>query len=253
MVQSPIKNYKNLLFQWSLILIILSSLISNIHSQQVTQTNETEFEMFNKTLTNFNQSLLLFDDIAQKMVNITMNIVLRVRFKALKRNKNNLQQAISKIEEELNKDKYNSQKIIVDIKSLNKDIKNFDGKYKKLNELYLEFESLKEFFSNFFKVFFIILLIVVLIVISLIGIVSFFVIKKQKKYYKLQEEISVNDLKDVSKKVDLNMKYNIAKKIVKKEDLTTEEPTEINIDQKVHIKNSSNAPSNEELNKEEIK
>lgn len=250
MAQSLIKNYKNLLFQWSMILIILSSLISNIHSQEVIQTNETEFEMFNKTLTKYNQSLLLFDDIEQKMVNITMNIPLRVRFKALKRNKNNLQQEVSKIEEELNKDKYDSKKIIDDIKSLNKDIKNFDNKYKKLNELYYEFESIKESFSNFFKVFFITLFIVVLIVISLIGIVSFFVIKKQKKYYKLKEEVSINELKDESKKVDLNMKYNIGKKIVKNNDITTEDTIETNNGQKLHIKNSNNASSHDEMNKE---
>ena len=248
MVLSPINNLNNRHFMLQSIIIILTYLIVIIQSQEVQQKN-IGVEMLNKTLTNYNRTLTLFSDVEKKMVKITLNIALRIRYRAMKRNKINIDKKVLKIKEEFDKKENNNQKIITDINSVDNDMKNFEKKYKVFIELYNECERTKNYFSEFLKVFFIILLILVIIVLSLIGIVSLFVIKKQKKYYKLQEEVAIAEEKDESKKADLSEKYNIAKKIIKQSTDSSQEPPETNSDQKIHIKTSSNLTSHDEINK----
>ena len=127
------------------------------------------------------------------MKDITMNIVLRIRFREINRIYNNIELKIKEIKEELSKDTVDQEKIIEDIKILNQNINKFNEKYKIANNLYYECEKLKESFSNFVKLFFTILLIVIIVVLSIIGIVSYFVVKSQRKYYILKEEISYSE------------------------------------------------------------
>ncbi len=136
--------------------------------------------MFNETLTNYNQTLLYFDDLSKKMETITMNIILKLKFKGLKRDKISIEQEISKIKENMDKKDNDNQKIREEINSVDQDIKYFNYKYNKINQLYNKYENFKEAFSNFIKVFFIVLFIIVVIALSLIGIISLFVIKNKE-------------------------------------------------------------------------
>jgi hypothetical protein len=251
MVLFPITNLNNRHILLHSIIIILAYLIVVIQSQGVPQNN-IGVEMLNKTLIKYNRTLELFSDVEKKMVKITLNIALRIRYRAMKTNKINIDKKVLKIKEELSKKENNNQKIIDDINSVGNDMKNFEKKYKVFIDLYNECEKTKNYFAEFLKIFFITLLIIVIIVLSLIGIISLFVIKKQRKYYQLQEEVVIGEEKDESRKVDLNGKYNIAKKIIKESTDSNQkyqESHEISPDQKIHIKTSSNLTSHDEINK----
>ena len=155
---------------------------------------------------------------------------------------------INEIQEELNKDKYDKEKIIENIKTLNENIKKFNIKYKTANNLYYEFEKLKISFLNFVKLFFIILLIVVIVVLSIIGIASFFVIKSQRKYYILKEEISLHDEQNIKKSINhekitpLDSNNNLNKE-------STEDLTENNSKIKKKVHQSTSATSRDSFTK----
>ena len=154
---------------------------------------------------NFNNTQKYIEDITKKMKDITLNILLRIRFRALKRMYNNIELKVLEMQKELSKENYDSKKIIDEIDLLDKNIDKFEKKYNKTNSLYYEFEQVKHSFSNFIKLFFIILSISVLIILCIIGIASYFVVKNQRKYYKLKEEISFNSYqKQMNKKTSIN-------------------------------------------------
>ncbi len=192
--------------------------------------------MFNETLTNYNQTLLYFDDLSKKMETITMNIILKLKFKGLKRDKISIEQEISKIKENMDKKDNDNQKIREEINSVDQDIKYFNYKYNKINQLYNKYENFKEAFSNFIKVFFIVLFIIVVIALSLIGIISLFVIKKQRKYYKLQEEVTISEGREE------NTNNKVDEKI-KKKNKSKEGFIQSSTDRKIYIKSVNLASS----------
>lgn len=236
---------KNLLYQSPIILIVLSFLISYIYSQEI-QKNITKIEMFNETLTKYNQSLLYFDDMSKKMEKITMNIVLKLKFKGLIRDKKSLEQDISKIKEKIDKKDNDNQTIIEDINSINQDIKYFNHKYNKINQLYNQYENVKESFSNFIKVFFIVLFIIVVIALSLIGIISFFVVKNQRKYYKLQEEVTISEGREENTNDKVDEK-------IRKINKCKESLNQSRNGRKIYIKSDNIVSSHDEMNKETLK
>ena len=236
---------KNLLYQSPIILIVLSFLISNIYSQEI-QKNITKIEMFNETLTKYNQSLLYFDDMSKKMEKITMNIVLKLKFKGLIRDKKSLEQDISKIKEKIDKKDNDNQTIIEGINSVNQDIKYFNHKYNKINQLYNQYENVKESFSNFIKVFFIVLFIIVVIALSLIGIISFFVVKNQRKYYKLQEEVTISEGREENTNDKVDEK-------IRKINKCKESLNQSRNGRKIYIKSDNIVSSHDEMNKETLK
>lgn len=191
-------------FHIPLILLFISFFLSNINSQEIPKQT-IEFEKFNNTILNFNNTQKYIEDITKKMKDITLNILLRIRFRALKRMYNNIELKVLEMQKELSKENYDSKKIIEEIDLLDENINKFEKKYNKTNSLYYEFEQVKHSFSNFIKLFFIILSISVLIILCIIGIASYFVVKNQRKYYKLKEEISFNSYqKQMNKKTSIN-------------------------------------------------
>ena len=127
----------------------------------------------------------------------------------------------------------------------------FKKKYNRANQVYYEFEELKSSIAQFLKLFFIILFICVIIVLCIIGISSFFLVKKQRKYYKLKEEVSFssiqkqiifnsnnindkNDLqnnsgdKNISDKININMKNHYKNKNFVISQKTTEDLKDAN-------------------------
>ena len=89
-----------------------------------------------KALNDFNETKLCFDDITKKMKAIRFNIILRVRFREMKRLFKDIEKKVSYIKEEINKDIYKKEKIINEIESLNIYMNKFKNKYNKANELY---------------------------------------------------------------------------------------------------------------------
>ena len=120
----------------------------------------------------------------------------------------NIEQKYIFIKEELTKEKYDKQQLMNEIELLSENMKNFKKKYNSINESYNNFEDIKESLSNFIKLFFIVLFIIIVVVLILIGIGSFFVIKSQRKYYKLQEEVSFRNIPKVTEK-DEKIEVNI--------------------------------------------
>ena len=82
----------------------------------------------------------------------------------------------------------------------------FENKYNKTIKIYYKFEKLKNGLSKFFKIFFISIFIGIAIFSIFVLIISIIVIKKQKKYYILQEEVTIEDGKEVEIKNKLDNK-----------------------------------------------
>lgn len=195
------KDKKN--FSFLSYILILAFLIQHIKSSENTSLDISEFEMFNQSMNKFNDTKLYFDDITKKMKHINFNIVLRIKYNELKRYYQNIEAQIGEIQKELNETNYEREKIIKNINLLDDNMDIFEKKYNMTRNSYFQFEKAKDYLSHFFKVFFICLFVSVLIIMAIIAIVSFFVVKNQRKYYKLQEEYSVNtDQKELNKNTD---------------------------------------------------
>ena len=195
---------KSFFFNIKIILLFISCFLSNINSQEIPKKS-IEIEKFNNTLFNFNNTKKYIDDISTKMKDITINILLRIRFRELKRFYNNIELKVLEMQKQLSKEKYNSTKIIDEIDLLDQNLNKLEKIYNKVKSLYYEYEQFKYSFFNFIKLFFIILSISVLIILCIIGIGSYFVVKNQRKYYKLKEEISFNSYqKQMNKKTNIN-------------------------------------------------
>ena len=196
-------------FQILLISIIFFVFLSQTANSQEIFKNSIEMEKFNTISENFNNTKQYYNNIRKKMENISMNIILNIRLKQLNRLYENIEQKYIFIKEELTKEKYDKQQLMNEIELLSENMKNFKKKYNSINESYNNFEDIKESLSNFIKLFFIVLFIIIVVVLILIGIGSFFVIKSQRKYYKLQEEISFRNIAKATEKdekIGINIK-----------------------------------------------
>ena len=252
---NQIKNYskkiKILLFNSPIILLILLSFLSQSVNAQDISKNMTEIDLFVKAMNDYNETKLCLEDITKKMKTITLNIGLKIRLRELKRLFKEIENKFLNIQKEINKDIYRKEKIINDIGALNIYMTKFKKKYNRANQVYYEFEELKSSIAQFLKLFFIILFICVIIVLCIIGISSFFLVKKQRKYYKLKEEVSFssiqkqiifnsnnindkNDLqnnsgdKNISDKININMKNHYKNKNFVISQKTTEDLKDAN-------------------------
>ena len=187
------KKIKIILFNLPILLILISFLSQSVNAQDISN-NMTEIDLFLKAMNDYNETKLCLEDITKKMKTITLNIGLKVRLRELKRLFKEIENKFINIKEEINKDIYRKDKIINDISTLNIYMKKFKKKYNRTNQVYYEFEELKSSISQFLKLFFIILFICVIIVLCIIGISSFFLVKNQRKYYKLKEEVSFSSI-----------------------------------------------------------
>lgn len=187
-------------------ILILAFLIEYINTSGNKSLDLSEFEIFNKSLNKYNDTKLYFDDITKKMKNINFNVILKIKYNELKRYYKNIETRIREIQNELKETNYEREKIIKNINLLDDNIDTFEKKYKTTKKSYFEFEKAKAFITHFLKIFFISLLISIIIVMAIIAIVSYFVMKNQRRYYRLQEEYSVNtDQRELNRKTkDVN-------------------------------------------------
>ena len=124
-----------------------------------------------------------------------------------------------------------------EIQKLNSTITKFDSKCNKMIRSIKRNEEAKSILLNMIKIFFITLLIITIIVLSITGIVSFFVIRNQRRYYILHEEHSQDNI-DVEKRNHYNNELNRIKAKNEETDST---------DRKKIVSNESNKDKKTEL------
>ena len=141
------------------------------------------------------------------MSDIKYNIILLINHKNLIRVHDSINSEVDKIKAQLDKNKYDKNAILEEIQKLNKTITKFDSKCNKMMRSIKRNEEAKSILLNMIKIFFITLLIITIIVLSITGIVSFFVIRNQRRYYILHEEHSQDNI-DVEKRNHYNNEIN---------------------------------------------
>ena len=102
-------------------------------------------------------------------------------------------------------------------------------------------EEAKSILLNMIKIFFITLLIITIIVLSITGIVSFFVIRNQRRYYILHEEHSQDNI-DVEKRNHYNNELGTIKAKNEETDSTDRKKivfNESNKDKKTELESSN--------------
>ena len=233
------KDKKN--FSFLSYVLILIFLIQYINSSGNKSLDLSELEMFNQSINKYNDTKLYFDDITKKMKNINFNIILRIKYNELKRYYQNIETQIGEIQNELKETNYEREKVKKNINLLDDNMDIFEKKYNITKKSYFEFEKVKDFIKHFLKIFFICLLVSVLIIMVIIAIVSYFVVKNQRRYYKLQEEYSVN-----SDEKELNKKTNDVNNINEK-DIAQNNRNKNSRNPKIDIVASNSASSKEEI------
>lgn len=201
----------------SIILFLFS--FSPIKSEEIGIGLSSEKALFNESLIIFNQTNKEFGHIKNKISNIKFNVILLVKHKNLIRLNDSINSEVGKIKTQLDENKYDKEKIMVEIQALKSNISKFDSKCNEMIHSIKRFEEAKEIILNTIKIFFIILLIITIIALLIIGIVSFFVIKSQRKYHILHEEQSQDNI-DIENGKNYNNELNRIKAKIGETDST---------------------------------
>ena len=149
---------------------------------------------------------------------------------------------VDKIKTQLDNNKYDKIKIMEEIQKLNSTITKFDLKCNEMMHSLKRNEEAKNILLNMIKIFFIVLLIITIITLSITGIVSFFVIRSQRRYYILHEEQSQDNIDVENGKHHNNELDKIKSKIGETESTDRKKiiTNESNKDKKTEIESSSN-------------
>ena len=179
---------KNIISQFSLVYSLIG-LFFFINKINCSSLNSTEIEQFNKTMNRFKQMVANYNILSKKMEKITLNIFMRIRFKDLKRSFDDLKSEIDALKLKYHKKESISENIII----ANNLTDDFEIKYINSVNAYKRFEETKSMLGGMLKTFIIVLSIFIFIVLLFIGIGSYFVIQynKKKRYFKLNEEVSI--------------------------------------------------------------
>ena len=177
---------KNIISQFSLVYSLIG-LFFFINKINCSSLNSTEIEQFNKTMNRYKQMVANYNILSKKMEKITLNIFMRIRFKDLKRSFDDLKSEIDALILKYHKKESISENIII----ANNLTDDFEIKYINSVNAYKRFEETKNMLGGMLKTFIIVLSIFIFIVLLFIGIGSYFVIQYNKKYFKLNEEVSI--------------------------------------------------------------
>ena len=179
---------KNIISQFSLVYSLIG-LFFFINKINCSSLNSTEIEQFNKTMNRYKQMVANYNILSKKMEKITLNIFMRIRFKDLKRSFDDLKSEIDALKLKYHKKESISENIII----ANNFTDDFEIKYINSVNAYKRFEETKNMLGGMLKTFIIVLSIFIFIVLLFIGIGSYFVIQynKKKRYFKLNEEVSI--------------------------------------------------------------
>lgn len=234
---------KNILSQFSLFYSILALffLITKINCSSL---NLTEIEQYNNTMHRYKQMVANYNVFSQKMEKITLNVFMKIRFKDLKRSFDDLRSEIDTLKLKYHKKESISENIII----ANNLTDDFEMKYINSVNAYKRFEETKQMLGGMIKTFIIVLSIFIFIVLFFIGVGSYFVIKyNQKRYYKLQEEVSIRIGQSDEKEKDKSNQENKNDFMVKstEEDIEGRNNIDKNDKNKVQLQ-SHNAPLSKE-------
>ena len=179
---------KNIISQFSLVYSLIG-LFFFINKINCSSLNSTEIEQFNKTMNRYKQMVANYNILSKKMEKITLNIFMRIRFKDLKRSFDDLKSEIDALKLKYHKKESISENIII----ANNLTDDFEIKYINSVNAYKRFEETKNMLGGMLKTFIIVLSIFIFIVLLFIGIGSYFVIQynKKRRYFKLNEEVSI--------------------------------------------------------------
>ena len=179
---------KNIISQFSLVYSLIG-LFFFINKINCSSLNSTEIEQFNKTMNRYKQMVANYNILSKKMEKITLNIFMRIRFIDLKRSFDDLKSEIDALKLKYHKKESISENIII----ANNLTDDFEIKYINSVNAYKRFEETKNMLGGMLKTFIIVLSIFIFIVLLFIGIGSYFVIQynKKKRYFKLNEEVSI--------------------------------------------------------------
>ena len=196
---------KNIISQFSLVYSLIG-LFFFINKINCSSLNSTEIEQFNKTMNRYKQMVANYNILSKKMEKITLNIFMRIRFKDLKRSFDDLKSEIDALKLKYHKKESISENIII----ANNLTDDFEIKYINSVNAYKRFEETKNMLGGMLKTFIIVLSIFIFIVLLFIGIGSYFVIQynKKKRYFKLNEEVSIRIGQSDEKVKDKNNQDN---------------------------------------------
>ena len=179
---------KSIISQFSLVYSLIG-LFFFINKINCSSLNSTEIEQFNKTMNRYKQMVANYNILSKKMEKITLNIFMRIRFIDLKRSFDDLKSEIDALKLKYHKKESISENIII----ANNLTDDFEIKYINSVNAYKRFEETKNMLGGMLKTFIIVLSIFIFIVLLFIGIGSYFVIQynKKRRYFKLNEEVSI--------------------------------------------------------------
>ena len=181
------------------LIILFVSLPTTILSQNnQTQTNSIfETELFH-SINKYNQTNEKLEKLLPLFQNIKLNFIIKISFSKLMHMKNKIDSQITDIQKKIDdKNKYN-----LEISSLYENLDKYEKKYNQVIDIYNRFEKIKIKIKNFFIIFLISVFIGFVIFAIFIAVITIIVMKKQKKYYVLQEEATLENGREVDIKID---------------------------------------------------
>lgn len=190
-MKSQILNYYLITLVFIIIISIINSqteVVQETQGMQI-QTSE-EIQKFNNCLNLLNQTEIQYQELTKKMKNIKFNIFLKIQYKNLKRTRDKIESQTDEIKKKLNSGTYDKNEISFEISELYENVETFEKKCFKTSRAYEKSEKTKKIVAKFIKIFFITILIVVIAIMIIIGLVSVYVIKRQKYYNNLDEDSS---------------------------------------------------------------
>jgi len=186
------------------LITLFISLLSQIQSQDNQESKLKEVEE------NISQINSLYQNLTEKMAEIKYNVILKLRYKSLKRKK-------EKVEKELNKIKSSGAINSYNLGELNEYVYSYGKSCRKVRKLFDTFESLKNTILNIIRIFFLTLIITIIVVIIISALIYLYIVRKSKSYDILNEEMSHSEFHNSNDpELEIIKKKNKKKKFKKK-------------------------------------
>ena len=186
------------------LITLFISLLSQIQSQDNQESKLKEVEE------NISQINSLYQNLTEKMAEIKYNVILKLRYKSLTRKK-------EKVEKELNKIKSSGSINSYALDELNEYVYSYGKSCRKVRKLFDTFESLKNTILNIIRIFFLALIITIIVVIIISALIYLYIVRKNKSYDILNEEMSHSDFHNSNDpELEIIKKKNKKKKFKKK-------------------------------------
>lgn len=177
------------------ITFLLFCLYVQINCQNLNEDN-THNKTFTKHYTTFNTEIKQkFSNITFKVNTIKYNIVLKMKYYEIRSKYTSISKTITLLQNlitENNWDQNNENKFNNEIQNFEKNYKRFKSLFTKFNKTCAYYDNLYKIIHDLLKLFFVALLIVIFIILAFVGIISFYVMRRQRKYYELKEEVSIH-------------------------------------------------------------